>query len=55
MRNGSEVILGGTVENVIGPSQGGNVDEGEVMVWRGVTERTVCVHGMERWDGVGIT
>jgi hypothetical protein len=55
LRNGSKVIFGGAAENVMGPSRGGNVDEGEAMVGRGVTERTVRVQGMERRDGVGIT
>ena len=39
----------------MGPSQGRNVDEGEVIMGRGMTDRTVHVQGMEGWDGVGIT
>jgi hypothetical protein len=46
----------GAAENVMGPSWGGSVGEGEAMVGRGRDrEDSGCVQGMERRDGVRIT
>jgi len=45
--NSSEMDLGGAVERVMGPSQGGSVGEGGAMAGRGVTEGTV---GVQVWN-----